>query len=181
MRLEDSILDSAPTMDTLTAEQRSRTMSRVRSAGTKPEMAVRRLVHALGYRFRLHRRDLPGTPDLAFPGSRKVIFMHGCFWHGHRCRAGRNRPGSNLAYWTAKLDRNKVRDRAALRKLRRLGWSVLVLWECEVKKEARLRERIEAFLGSAQGPARATTLDRNTDVRPRRGSVVRVVLKRRNG
>jgi DNA mismatch endonuclease (patch repair protein) len=134
-------------MDKLTIAQRSEVMSRVRSEDTKPEMAVRSLIHRLGYRYRLHGQELPGKPDLVFPTLGKAIFVHGCFWHGHRCRSGRNRPSSNTLYWTLKLDGNKKRDRATNLKLRRLGWNVLVLWECELKNEALLQARIESFLG----------------------------------
>jgi DNA mismatch endonuclease (patch repair protein) len=94
-------------MDTLTRAQRSETMSRVRAADTRPELTVRRFVHRMGFRYRLHVRALPGSPDLVFPSRRKVIFVHGCFWHGHGCRSGLNRPASNVGYWTKKLERNR--------------------------------------------------------------------------
>ena len=132
-------------MDTFTPAGRSAVMKRVHSKDTRPEMAVRSLVHGMGFRYALHRRDLPGNPDLVFPARDRVIFVHGCFWHGHSCRAGRNRPSSNTAYWTAKLERNCNRDAANLRRLRSLGWRVLVIWECELKNPARLRARIERF------------------------------------
>jgi len=132
-------------MDTLTPAGRSAVMKRVQSKNTQPEMAVRSLVHGMGFRYALHRRDLPGNPDLVFPARDRVIFVHGCFWHGHSCRAGRNRPSSNTAYWTAKLERNCNRDAANLRRLRSLGWRVLVLWECELKNPARLRARVKRF------------------------------------
>src|SRR5215469_16113642 len=111
--------------DTFSPVERSAVMRRVRSSNTKPEMAVRSLVHGLGFRYSLRRRDLPGYPDLAFPGRRCVIFVHGCFWHGHSCRAGRNRPASNRDYWIPKLTRNQARDAANHLSLRRLGWRVL--------------------------------------------------------
>lgn len=133
-------------MDTLTAAERSSVMRKVRSVDTQPEMFIRRLIHRMGFRYRLHRRDLPGKPDLVFPGLARVIFVHGCFWHGHRCRAGRNRPSSNLQYWIPKLDRNKKRDQRNRVKLRKAGWNVLVLWECQIKDEAALREKLTAFL-----------------------------------
>ena len=132
-------------MDYLTPAERSQQMSLVRSENTKPEMAVRRMVHRMGFRYRLHVKDLPGHPDLVFPGRRKIIFIHGCFWHGHRCRAGMNRPASNLTYWTKKLDRTRVRDRGNIRLLGRLGWDVLVLWECQLGR-ASLPRRVAAFL-----------------------------------
>lgn len=133
-------------MDTLSADKRSETMGRVRSKDTTAELIVRRLVHSLGFRYRLHGRELPGKPDIVFPARRKVIFVHGCFWHGHSCRSGRNRPASNQTYWIPKLDRNKTRDRANRNRLRRLGWDVLVIWECELKETDRLRGRIAGYL-----------------------------------
>ncbi|HID33675.1 MAG TPA: DNA mismatch endonuclease Vsr [Anaerolineae bacterium] len=133
-------------IDPLTPEQRRHAMRQVRSEDTKPEMRVRRLTHRMGYRYRLHRKDLPGKPDLVFPGRKKVIFVHGCFWHGHDCPAGRKIPKTNQAYWTNKLNRNKERDRINQAKLRELGWDVLVIWECETKDEEALAERIVGFL-----------------------------------
>ncbi len=132
-------------MDTFTPSERSRIMRQVHSRNTQPELAVRSLVHRLGFRFTLHRRDLPGNPDLVFPARRRIIFVHGCFWHGHRCRAGRNRPASNTGYWIPKLDRNRRRDRINRRLLARLGWRTLVVWECELKRQPRLEARIVRF------------------------------------
>ena len=132
-------------MDRLTPEQRSVNMSRIRGKDTKPELVVRRLAHSLGYRFRLHRRDLPGSPDLVFSGRRKVIFVHGCFWHGHGCKIGhvsRTRP----RYWATKIERNKARDVTTCQALGRLGWSVLVVWECETRSSGTLVSRIRKFL-----------------------------------
>jgi DNA mismatch endonuclease (patch repair protein) len=137
---------TSPRMDNLTRAQRSATMRRVRSRDTKPELVVRRLVHALGYRYRLYRSNLPGKPDLVFPRRNKAIFVHGCFWHGHDCGAGTNRPSSNLAYWRAKLLRNKRRDVNNRAALKILGWKVLVIWECQLGNLERLRSRIERFL-----------------------------------
>jgi DNA mismatch endonuclease, patch repair protein len=134
--------------DKLTAAQRSANMARIRSKDTSPEMAVRQLVHAMGYRFRLHRKDLPGKPDLVFPRWRAVIFVHGCFWHQHgaeKCLDGR-KPKSNTGYWSAKLDRNVARDAAAQQSLTDAGWTVLTVWECEVRNLGQLRERINDFL-----------------------------------
>lgn len=130
--------------------ERSRVMRAVKSGDTKPELVVRRLVHALGYRYRLHRRDLPGQPDLVFPRLGKVIQVHGCFWHRHRCDAGQSTPASRQEYWNEKFARNVERDRSNLRKLRRLGWSVLVIWECQtrVAKVTALRMRLERFLSA---------------------------------
>lgn len=123
-------------------------MSRVRSKDTKPELLVRRLVHSLGYRYRLHRKDLPGKPDLVFGPRRKAIFVHGCFWHRHddpSCKLARA-PKSRLEYWGPKLDRNRERDVENLKALQDLDWDVLVLWECELKDLAALTSRITDFL-----------------------------------
>jgi DNA mismatch endonuclease (patch repair protein) len=126
---------------------RSENMRRIRSKDTSPEMAVRRLAHSLGYRYQLHRKDMPGKPDLVFPGRRKVIFVHGCFWHQHpQCREGRP-PKSNGSYWLQKLARNIERDKAALSKLTGDGWSVLVIWECETKNQEGMRKILQTFLG----------------------------------
>ena len=132
-------------MDKLRPAERSALMARVRGKDTKPEMIVRRLAYAMGLRYRLHRRDLPGQPDLTFPRLRRVIFVHGCFWHGHSCRAGRNRPGTNRPYWIPKLDRNARRDRSNRAKLRRLGWRVLTIWECQLRHLPELRRRLDRF------------------------------------
>ncbi|MGN6423010.1 MAG: very short patch repair endonuclease [Asticcacaulis sp.] len=124
-------------------------MRAVKSKDTTPELRVRRLLHGMGYRYRLHRRDLPGHPDLVFAGPRKVIFIHGCFWHGHDCRRGARVPKTNAHYWTAKIGRNRDRDARALNALAEQGWRVLVLWECELKDEAILRASLRAFLDAA--------------------------------
>ena len=120
-------------------------MSLVRSRDTKPEMLVRRLVHRLGYRYRLHRRDLPGVPDLVFSSRQRVIFVNGCFWHGHSCRWGRI-PKSHVEYWEQKIGRNRQRVQQNLRKLRRMKWKCLVLWECELEKIDAITSRIIRFL-----------------------------------
>jgi DNA mismatch endonuclease (patch repair protein) len=120
-------------------------MSKIRSGDTKPEVLVRQLLHRAGYRYRLHRKDLPGKPDLVFGSRRKLIFVHGCFWHQHGCLAGR-KPRSNTGYWYAKLARNVDRDARNEAQLGAAGWSVLTVWECETKDEARLKERLRAFL-----------------------------------
>ena len=130
--------------------QRSRTMAAVRSTDTGPEMIVRRLLHGLGYRFRLHRADLPGKPDLVFPGRRAVIFVHGCFWHGHDCTRGARAPRNNAAYWRAKIDRNKRRDHAAVEKLTATGWQVRVVWECELRDQSKLTDELSHFLGGVR-------------------------------
>jgi DNA mismatch endonuclease (patch repair protein) len=135
--------------DTLTPKQRSRQMALVRDKDTGPELVVRRIVHALGFRYRLHVRSLPGCPDLVLPRHRKIIFVHGCFWHQHRCKRGNRRPATNRKYWDAKLERNKQRDRKHRRELRRLGWRVLTIWECQTKasKAEWLEARLWEFLG----------------------------------
>lgn len=132
--------------DPLTPEQRRYTMSRVRGKDTKPEFVVRRLAHAMGYRYRLHVAALPGKPDMVFAGRRKVIFIHGCFWHGHDCRAGRKRPQSNQGYWLKKLERNAARDIEHRAALEQAGWQVLILWECELKDAEELKKKLAGFL-----------------------------------
>jgi DNA mismatch endonuclease (patch repair protein) len=126
---------------------RSRMMAAVRSKDTQPEMLVRRLVHSMGYRYRLHAARLPGKPDLVFVGKRKIIFVHGCFWHQHSGCKGSHLPKSNQDYWLPKLERNRVRDAEHLKALRGDGWRYLILWECELCKGAALRRRISRFLG----------------------------------
>ena len=121
------------------SEARSRTMRAVKSRDTQPEMLVRRLVHSMGKRYRLHRADLPGKPDLTFPRLKKIIFVHGCFWHGHNCKRGAREPKENAAYWKRKISRNRERDAAAQEALRAQGWDVLVLWECQLKDCEALR------------------------------------------
>lgn len=131
--------------DTLTTQRRSELMSRVGKKNTAPELALRKILSKMGYRYRLHGR-LPGTPDIVFNGRKKVIFVHGCFWHGHPCRPS-NKPKSNVAYWQEKVERNQKRDRRTVRKLRRDGWSVLLVWECELKNGPRVARRVQRFLG----------------------------------
>jgi len=136
-------------MDTLTPSERSERMGRVRSKDTKPEMVVRRLIHSLGFRYRLHRTDLPGKPDLVFSSRRKVIFVHGCFWHRHGPTCPLTRlPKSRLDFWQSKLDKNRIRDGENFRLLRDAGWDILVLWECELGGMDTLKARITTFLDS---------------------------------
>lgn len=125
---------------------RSANMRAIRSKGMKPELKVRSLAHSLDYRFRLHRKDLPGKPDLVFGPRRKVIFVHGCFWHSHGCKTS-HVPKSNREYWEPKLQRNKMRDKKNIELLVANGWKTLVIWECETRDEARLEKRLTAFLG----------------------------------
>lgn len=135
-------------MDILDPAQRSERMARVRGKDTRPEMTVRRLVHAMGYRYRLHRRGLPGSPDLALITRRKAIFVHGCFWHRHPdpcCKLARL-PKSRPEFWIPKLERNRQRDIENQQALRAMGWDYLVIWECQLKDKASLIEVIKAFL-----------------------------------
>ena len=134
-------------VDRVSAKRRSAIMARVKTKNTGPELAVRRLLHGFGYRFRLHRSDLPGSPDLAFPGRKKVVFVHGCFWHGHNCRWGRL-PKSKLRYWAPKIESNRARDRANASALRRSGWRMSVVWQCELKKLPALKQKLVEFLGN---------------------------------
>jgi DNA mismatch endonuclease (patch repair protein) len=130
----------------MTSELRSRIMRAVKGRDTGPEKAVRSLAHDMGYRYRLHRVDLPGKPDLAFPGRRAVIFVNGCFWHGHNCPRGARVPKTNRTYWTAKIARNVTRDAANLSRLKADGWRALTVWECEIRDGRKLRSRLGRFL-----------------------------------
>src|SRR5258708_5777321 len=129
-------------MDTLTVAQRSARMASIRSKHTKPERAVRSLVHGLGYRYRLHRKDLPGSPDLTFPSRKKIIFVHGCFWKANQNCEVANQPKPRRSYWLSKFRTNVVRDRRNRRQLRKAGWDVMTVWECETKATALLTSRI---------------------------------------
>lgn len=125
-------------------------MARIGGKDTAPEMSVRRLLHSLGYRYRLYRRDLPGTPDIVFPARRKVIFVHGCFWHAHGCRIGRP-PKSRPEFWGPKLSRNRTRDLESAARLRQSEWDVLTVWQCQTKNIEELTHKLLSFLG-APGP-----------------------------
>ena len=140
-------------------------MGRVRGKDSKPEMAVRRMVHALGYRFRLHARYLPGTPDLAFPGKRKVIFVHGCFWHRHPKCIRTTTPKTRAAFWADKFKQNIARDAARERELKTLGWKVLVIWECETFDDGTLKSLVKSFLSNRGRVARTTTITSRGQVR----------------
>jgi DNA mismatch endonuclease (patch repair protein) len=131
----------------VTPATRSR-MQAVKRRDTGPEMRVRRALHALGYRFRLHRKDLPGTPDIVLPRHRKIILVHGCFWHGHPCCKRATLPVNNAETWRAKIEGNQKRDLRNLTSLREQGWNVLIVWECEVRDSARLANLLRDFLSS---------------------------------
>lgn len=133
----------------MVSEQRSRIMRAVKDRNTKPEMIVRRLLHRLGYRYRLHRKNLPGKPDIVFGPLRKVIFVHGCFWHGHSCKRGNRLPKTNSDYWEAKITRNIERHLSQLDELKASGWTELTLWECELVDEEAVTRRLRAFLDKA--------------------------------
>ncbi|WP_206679051.1 very short patch repair endonuclease [Caulobacter sp. RHG1] len=135
--------------DVYDAAKRSAVMARVKSKDTKPEMALRRILTGLGARYRLHRKDLPGNPDLVMPGRRLAFFVHGCFWHGHDCARGSRVPKNNRDYWLAKVARNKARDERSTEALRATGWRVETIWECAFKDEPALTQRLAALLDQA--------------------------------
>ena len=132
--------------DTRTPEQRRRIMQSVRQKNTGPEIALRQTLHRLGYRFRLHSRALPGRPDIVFPSRKKVVFLHGCFWHGHDCSKGRL-PKSRPEYWIPKIEANKTRDERTVNELKKAGWESLVIWQCEIAKLDETIEAVTRFLG----------------------------------
>lgn len=122
-------------------------MQAVKSKNTGPERLVRSLLHRRGFRFRLHRADLPGCPDLVFPSRKKVVFVHGCFWHGHECARGARMPKENASYWRVKIGRNQERDKENLAALARTGWDAIVVWECELREPEDALVRVARFLG----------------------------------
>jgi len=132
--------------DVFSKKKRSWIMGRVKGRDTKPEILVRSIVHRMGYRFRIHRRELPGNPDIVLPRHRKVIFVHGCFWHGHRRCPRSERPSSNKSFWNTKLDKNVERDERLRRVLRRMGWRVFVVWECETRAPDKVLRKLGRFL-----------------------------------
>lgn len=136
--------------DSLSPQRRSENMRRIKSTGMKPEVTVRQIAHRLGYRYRLHKRDLPGKPDLVFPRLRKIIEVRGCFWHQHNSCIDSHIPKSRKSYWKPKLKKNVERDHRNIRLLRRLGWRVLIVWECQTFKsrQSRLERRIHRFLAN---------------------------------
>jgi DNA mismatch endonuclease (patch repair protein) len=135
--------------DTRTIEQRSRIMRAVKTADTGPEMIVRRVLHAMGFRYRLHAKELPGRPDIVFRKRKKAIFVHGCFWHGHGCKTGKA-PKSKLEYWLPKIAANKARDERNVSTLQTRGWSVLNVWQCELKDTPVLRQSLSDFVISGE-------------------------------
>jgi DNA mismatch endonuclease (patch repair protein) len=133
-------------VDRLSPERRSALMAKVGSKNTRPERRVRKCAHALGYRFRLHRKDLPGSPDIVFPRLRKAVFVHGCFWHRHAGCAKSSMPKTRVEFWTAKFSANVTRDASNTMALEKLGWSVLTIWECETRSAENLAASLAAFL-----------------------------------
>jgi DNA mismatch endonuclease (patch repair protein) len=133
-------------MGAATPAQLSGRMRRIRNVDTKPELVVGGIAHAMGYRFRLHRRDLPGTPDLVFTSRKKAVLVHGCFWHQHNCELGRKQPSTNQRYWLPKLIRNVDRDAVVNEELARVGWSILIIWECETRDPLFVRRSLHRFL-----------------------------------
>ena len=127
-------------------EIRRRTMQAVKSKDTAPELMVRHLAHGMGYRFRLHRKDLPGNPDIVFPRLHKAIFVNGCFWHGHDCARGARVPMGNREYWLKKIGKNRARDHKNLERLTAVGWASLVVWECNMRNEKELKAQVRDFL-----------------------------------
>lgn len=140
-------------MDRLTPQARSRLMARIGSKNTGPEIAVRSMLHRMGYRFRLHRKDLPGSPDIVLARLGVALFIHGCFWHGHICKADKM-PKSRQAYWSRKIEDNRARDARQRGRLRRAGWRVWVVWECELKRPDRVRARLQRLLRLAEASGR---------------------------
>lgn len=132
--------------DILTPSQRQYCMSRIKGKDTKPELILRRALHVLGYRYRLHYPGLPGRPDLVFPSRRKVIFVHCCYWHRHNCRLGNATPATRKQFWLAKFARNRARDQEVRRALKKLGWGVLVVWECQLARIPQVLNRVKFFL-----------------------------------
>ena len=152
--------------DTVSPEVRSRIMARVKSKGMKPELRVRRLLHGLGYRYRLHRADLPGRPDLVFPSRRKVVFVNGCFWHRHAGCPKVRIPATNRAYWVAKLERNHARDARNIARLDEQGWAVATVWECELQDLSTAAARLIDFLGQPGRADPVATTAAPADVAP---------------
>lgn len=157
--------------DRLSIAERSALMAKVRSKDTRPELTVRKAAHSLGYRFRLHRSDLPGTPDLVFPKHRLALFVHGCFWHQHpNCRRA-TMPATNTAKWADKFERNRSRDTRSKSELEALGWTVLVIWECETRSRDTLASQLAgAMSAAANGCGRRSTRRRTSSIRASKGA-----------
>ena len=136
-------------VDSRTPEQRRHIMRSVKTKDTGPELSLRRALFAAGYRYRLHRKDLPGTPDIVFPGRKKVLFVHGCFWHGHGCAKGRA-PKSRLEYWGPKLEANRARDARNIERLKHMGWDVCTVWQCELADAVAVVHRLRAFIETTE-------------------------------
>lgn len=132
--------------DTLTIKQRKHCMSRNRSKGTSTEITVRQFIHSLGYRYLLHQRDLPGCPDMVFSAKKKVIFINGCYWHRHNCKKGRSMPETHKDFWQTKFSRTKQRDKETRKKLKKLCWQILIIWECQIKTVENLKKIVVEFL-----------------------------------
>jgi len=139
--------DGLPLMvDIFTTDKRSEIMSRIKNRDTAPEIKVRSIIHRMGYRFRLHRKDLPGNPDIVFPKHKKIIFVNGCFWHGHKNCIRSKRPSSNKNFWDQKIDKNITRDKNIRKALNKSGWKVLVIWQCEINDINKLEVKIANFM-----------------------------------
>lgn len=134
-------------MDKLSKDHRSWNMSRIKGKNTKPEIVVRKYLHSLGFRFRLHRKDLPGKPDIVLPKHNKIIEVYGCYWHMHSCKEGKVVPKTNTEFWQYKRMQTVERDKDNRDRLKTMGWDVLILWECEIKKFQKAKDRIDSFLG----------------------------------
>lgn len=132
--------------DVFSKSKRSEIMSRIGQKDTKPEIVVRKLLHRMGYRYRLHRKDLPGTPDVVLPKYRKIIFVHGCFWHGHKGCSRAALPETNREFWERKIENNKTRDRLTMKELKKLGWKCFVIWQCQIKNLETLERKLRRFL-----------------------------------
>lgn len=132
--------------DVLTPEERRKCMSNIKGKDTKPEIIVRKIAHRLGYRFRLNVKNLPGKPDLVFPGRKKVIFVHGCFWHMHNCRYGKVKPKTRATFWAKKRKSNTIRDKKCRLDLKKLGWQSLIIWECWTNNEQKISSLLKTFL-----------------------------------
>lgn len=144
-------------MDKWRPEVRSKMMARVKNTNTRPEIVVRKVLHGLGYRYRLHNRLLAGSPDIVLPRHRKIIFAHGCFWHGHSCSRGK-RPTTRVDFWNKKLDANQARDNATYQSLINDGWKVLIIWECHTKDDTILQQRIEEFMSLNYGQKETSSI-----------------------